>query len=77
LVLGVYVAAQVIVSPLGDPQLVAPYVPLPLPPIVTFAAVGAVPLPAHDNTAVIVTGASCPYASEDGLTLVTLIVVAA
>jgi hypothetical protein len=45
--------------------------------MITFAAVGAAPLPLHDNTAVIVAGASCPYASEEGLTAVTLIEVVA
>jgi hypothetical protein len=57
-------------------QLVAPYVPFPLPPMVTLAAVGATPCPVHDNTAVIVTGESAPNSSLDGLTLVTSIVVA-
>ena len=40
----------------GAPQLVAPYVPVPVPPMVTSEAVGAVPCPVHDNTAVIATG---------------------
>jgi hypothetical protein len=53
---GVYVAVQVIVSPERAPQLVAPYVPVPVPLIVTSEAVGAVPCPVHDNTAVIATG---------------------
>jgi hypothetical protein len=55
------VFVQVIVSPLGAPQVVVPYVLLgPLPPMVTALAVGATPLPVHDNTAVIVTVASAP-----------------
>ena len=53
---------QVMVVPLGAPQLVAfRSCPLgPLPPMVTSLAVGAAPFPVHDNTAVIVTGASSP-----------------
>jgi hypothetical protein len=47
-----------------------------LPPIVTALAVGALPLPDHDKTAVMVTGASSAKSSEAGLTL-TLIDVAA
>jgi hypothetical protein len=51
------VFVQVIVSPLGAPQVVVPYVPLgPLPLMVTSAAFGAAPLPVHDSTAVIVIG---------------------
>jgi hypothetical protein len=67
---------QVIVSPTRAAQLVAPYVPFPLPPMVTFAAVGATPCPVHANTAVIVTSVFAPNSSLDGLTLVTSIVVA-
>jgi hypothetical protein len=49
------------VVPLGAPQLVPPKLPLnPLPPILTSLAVGAEPLPVHDNCAVIVTGAVEP-----------------
>jgi hypothetical protein len=52
---------QVIVSLLGAPQLVVPKLPpSPLPPMVTSPAVGAAPLPAHDSTAVIETGAVDP-----------------
>ena len=57
---------QVIVSCTRAAQLVAPYVPFPLPPMVTFAAVGATPCPVHDNTAVIVIGESAPDSSEPG-----------
>jgi hypothetical protein len=67
---------QVIVSCTRAAQLVAPYVPFPLPLMVTPLAVGATPCPVHDNTAVIVTGVSAANSSLDGLTLNTSIVVA-
>jgi hypothetical protein len=67
---------QVIVSCTRAAQLVAPYVPFPLPPMLTLAAVGATPCPVHDNTAVIATGVFAPNSSDAGLTLVTSIVVA-
>jgi hypothetical protein len=70
------VAVQVIDSCTRGAQLVAPYVPFPLPLMLTSLAVGATPLPTHVNTAVIVTGVSAPRSSATGLTLVTLIDVA-
>jgi hypothetical protein len=50
------VALQVSVSPLAGPQEVALYEPAPLPPMITSLAVGALLLPDHERTAVIVTG---------------------
>jgi len=53
--LGVKVPVQVMVSPLGAPQLAALKEPPlnPMPPNETSAAVGGVPAPVHDRSAVI------------------------
>ena len=68
---------QVIVSCTRAAQVVVPKPPAnPLPPMDTSVAVGATPCPVHANTAVIVTGAVEPKASDTGLTAVTSIVVA-
>ena len=69
---------QVMESPLGARQFVVPKVPLsPLPLMDTFPAVGGEPLPDHVSCALTVTAAVDPYATCDGLTLVTLIALAA
>ena len=60
--LGLKVPVQVMVSPLGAPQLAALKEPPlnPMPPNETSAAVGGVPAPVHDRSAVIPTDAVEP-----------------
>jgi len=60
--LGVKVPVQLIVSPLGAPQLAALKEPPlnPTPPKETSAAVGGVPAPVHDKSAVSPTDAVEP-----------------